>query len=306
MFHSEPSAGAAFEDRARGAFLGLAIGDATGKAVEFQPRGSFPPLTTMVAGGPFHLPAGGWTDDTSMALCLAASLAELGRFDPRDQIERYLRWWRHGYMSHTGQCFDIGSTTAAALRRFESTGEPFAGSASRSTAGNGSLMRLAPVVLFAARNPELAEHYAAESSRTTHAAPQALDACRLFARLLLRALNGLPKHQILAPAAGSWDAEIAPIAAASYQPKTESAIRSSGYVVHSLEAALWCFHHAGTFRHGCLMAANLGDDADSVAAIYGQIAGAHFGESGIPSEWLDQLVWADQLRNLAGRLIAVV
>jgi ADP-ribosyl-[dinitrogen reductase] hydrolase len=302
----EPPAGAAFKDRARGAFLGLAVGDAVGMAVEFKPRGSFPPLTDMIGGGPFNLAAGQWTDDTSMALCLAASLADTGRFDPRDQMERYLRWRRHGYMSVTGRCFDIGATTAAALRRFEETGEPVAGCTARSAAGNGSLMRLAPAVLFFARDTTQAEHYAAESSRTTHAAPQAVDACRLFARLLLRALSGQPRDQILAPAPGPWDDEIAPIAAALYRDSPEHAISSSGYVVHSLEAALWCFHRAASFRDGCLMAANLGGDADTVAAIYGQIAGAHWGESGIPCEWLEMLAWADRIRNLADRLIAVV
>lgn len=299
---SESTAGAAFLDRARGALLGLAAGDAVGTAVEFKPRGSFEPLSDMAGGGPFGLRPGQWTDDTSMALCLAESLAERKRFDPLDQMERYCRWWRQGYMSATGACFDIGGTTAAALRRFEEHGEPFSGDTSRSTAGNGSLMRLAPVVLFFASDEESAVFHAAESSRTTHGAPQAVDACRLFARLLLRALNGQPRTEILAPVAGDFDPEIAPLAQGAYLNKPIAKIRSTGYAVHTLEAALWCFHRAPDFRGGCLMAANLGDDADTVAAVYGQLAGAHWGESGIPPEWLRRLAWAGRIRELASRL----
>jgi len=132
--------------RSRGALLGLAAGDALGTTLEFQPGPH--QLTDMVGGGPFGLWPGEWTDDTSMALCLACSLVELGRFDAADQMQRYVDWWREGYMSSNGRCFDIGNTVATALRRFQATGEPHAGSTDPFTAGNGSLMRLAPVPLF--------------------------------------------------------------------------------------------------------------------------------------------------------------
>src|SRR4051794_31696004 len=174
-------------DRFRGALLGLAIGDAVGTTVEFSPPGSFPPVTDMVGGGPFGLPAGAWTDDTSMALCLAESLVERGGFDPVDQLERYLRWYREGRWSSTGRCFDIGNATRAALERFERTREPFPGDAAPDAAGNGPLMKLAPVVLAYARQPEDAVRHAGESARTTHGAPVAAEACRSFARLLLEA-----------------------------------------------------------------------------------------------------------------------
>src|SRR5215831_13959691 len=134
-------------DRYEGTLLALACGDAIGTTVEFSPRGSFSPVQGMVGGGPFSLKPGQWTDDTSMALCLAESLIERQGFDARDQMVRYLNWWRWGYLSSTGDCFDIGMTTKAALARFEETGEPFAGSVDPQAAGNGSLMRLAPVVL---------------------------------------------------------------------------------------------------------------------------------------------------------------
>src|SRR5688500_928565 len=138
----------AFADRVRGAPLGLAAGDALGTTLEFQRPGTFTPIDEMVGGGPFVLEPGQWTDDTSMALCLAESLLECNGFDPVDQLRRYVRWYREGHHSSTGRCFDIGSTVRAALQRFEETGEPWCGSTDPQTAGNGSLMRLAPVVLF--------------------------------------------------------------------------------------------------------------------------------------------------------------
>src|SRR5262245_23797377 len=131
--------------RFRGCLLGLAVGDAVGTSVEFQPRGTFQPLTDMVGGGPFRLMPGQWTDDTSMALCLASSLLERRGFDARDQMERYCRWVSSGYWSSNGRCFDLGRTVAAALHRFQQSGEPLSGSTNPFSAGNGCIMRLAPV-----------------------------------------------------------------------------------------------------------------------------------------------------------------
>jgi ADP-ribosylglycohydrolase len=160
-------------DRARGALLGLAVGDALGATVEFMSPGSFAPVTDMIGGGPHRLQPGEWTDDTSMALCLAESLVECGGFDATDQMRRYVQWYREGYMSSTGSCFDIGNTTRAALHRFERDDEPFAGSTDPRSAGNGSIMRLAPVPIYYHHDPRAAISYAADSSRTTHAAAEA-------------------------------------------------------------------------------------------------------------------------------------
>lgn len=298
-------------DRRRGALLGLACGDAVGTAVEFKPRGSFPPVTDLTGGGPFRLAPGQWTDDTAMALCLATSLVETGGSDPADQMSRYLRWYRHGEMSCTGTCFDCGSTVKEALDRFVLTGEPFCGSTDPRKAGNGSLMRLAPVPLFFARDPRRAIEVAADSSRTTHAAATAVDACRFFAGLILGALGGASREELLAPGfapyPGCWTEaplhpEIAEIAAGSYWRREPPEIRGSGFVVRSLEAALWAFARADSFRDGCLLAVNLGEDADTTAAVYGQLAGACFGESGLPAEWLARLAWRDRIAALAERL----
>jgi len=132
-----------------------------------------------------------------MALCLASSLVEKDGFDATDQVQRYVRWHQEGYWSATGRCFDIGSTTARALARFKATGNPLAGSTDPRSAGNGSIMRLAPVPMFFARDLAKATHYSAESSQTTHAAVECLDACRLFGAMLVRALQGAGKEDVL-------------------------------------------------------------------------------------------------------------
>ena len=295
--------------RARGALLGLACGDAVGTTVEFCARGSFAPLTDLVGGGPFHLRPGEWTDDTSMALCLGESLLACAGFDARDQAERYCRWWREGHWSSNGRCFDIGNTVSGALARFLETGEPFAGSAHPNSAGNGSIMRLAPVVLYYAPDRDAALHHAAESSRTTHGADEAIDGCRLLAAVLLAALDGASRDDVLdAGRARAQERPLAPkiaaLAEGAWRGKPESAIRGTGYVVESLEAALWCFAETTTYRDAILRAANLGDDADTTAAVCGQIAGAFYGESGIPAAWREQLARRDEIEVMADALEA--
>ncbi len=290
--------------RYRGCLLGLAVGDALGTTLEFSPPGTFTPINDLIGGGPFGLQPGQWTDDTSMALCLATSLIEQQGFDPIDQLDRYGRWWREGYLSSTGACFDIGGTVRAALTRFVQTREPYPGSSDPHTAGNGSIMRLAPVVLYFARQPEQAIHFAAESSRTTHGAPEAIDACRYFAALILTALNGASKEELLRDRQTSFTPKIAAIAAGSFKHKQPPEIRGTGYVVDSLEAALWAFYRSHDFREGALLAVNLGDDADTTGAVYGQLAGAFYGEESIPLAWRDTIAQRDLIVELAEKLYA--
>lgn len=292
-------------DQFRGCLLGLACGDAVGTTVEFRRRGSFTPVSDMVGGGPFCLKPGQWTDDTSMALCLAASLTELGRFDANDQMTRYVRWWQHGYYSSTGACFDIGNTTASALSAFDRTGNPFSGPTHERSLGNGSIMRLAPVPLFFYPDYEQAIAMAGESSRTTHGHPQCIDACRLLAAILCRLLNGSGKACVIfSDADHRWDTpEVIAIAGGSYHALSEDLIQGSGHVIKSLEAALWCFVKTDSFEEAILKAANLGDDADTTAAVCGQIAGAHYGASGIPPRWLEKLSKRDEIEALCDRLL---
>ena len=287
-------------DRYRGCLLGLACGDAVGTSVEFSPRGTFAPVTDMTGGGPFGLLAGEWTDDTSMALCLATSLAYCKETNLRDQISRYVNWWQHGYLSCTGDCFDIGMTVRAALNRFLTTKEPQAGSTDPHTAGNGSLMRLAPVAMWFAPDVDAVRHHARLSSITTHAAPEALDCCELYAELLARALAGAPRDALMhAPPPAGASARVREIAEGAHARKTREQVSGSGYCVDSLEAALWCFATTDSFEHAVLTAANLGDDADTTAAIVGQIAGAHYGVDGIPARWRAKLAMRDEIDALA-------
>ena len=294
-------------DRFRGCLLGLAVGDAVGATLEFSTRDTYEPITDMIGGGPFHLAPGEWTDDTSMALCLAKSLVDQIGFDAGHQMELYCRWAREGYLSSTGERFDIGNTVAGALSTYRRTGDPFAGPVSILTAGNGSLMRLAPIPMFFFPNETAIERYAAESSRTTHGARECIDACRLFAVILKRALAGKPKGAVVGESALTFSGapKVVEIAKCAYTDKDRSQIRGSGYVVECLEAALWCFYRTETFETAVLEAANLGDDADTTAAVCGQLAGAYYGESGIPGRWLVKLVLREFIEKLADSLLSV-
>jgi ADP-ribosylglycohydrolase len=298
-------------DRYRGCLLGLAAGDALGTTLEFESPGSFEPLTDMVGGGPFGLKPGEWTDDTSMALCLAESLVTKKEFDPVHQLETYYRWYRFGHLSVKGRCFDIGTATRGALDRFKQNPQPYCGDISPYAAGNGSLMRLAPAPLAFAHDPQKAIDLAGESSRTTHATAECVEACRYFAGLLLAAVSGMSKAQILnnnyEPAMAYFlgnplSGRVAEIAGGSFAVKEPPQIRGSGYVIHTLEAALWAFHGTDNFRDGALKVVNLGEDADTTGAVYGQIAGAYYGVEGIPAEWREKLAMRELIEQRATEL----
>lgn len=298
-------------DRYRGALLGLALGDALGMPAEFKLPGTFPPITTLTGGGRNNLKPGYWTDDTSMALCLADSLIKCQGFNAEDQIKRYLHWYQDGYLSSTGQCFDVGKTVRAALETYMQTGEPYSGPKHPRSAGNGSLMRLVPIPLAFANSPQTAILLAADSSRTTHGAIEAIDACRLLAALIIGALQGQPKEILTADhlflrftgCSKPLVPKIAEIAAGSYKEKNPPAIRGTGYAVDSLEAALWAFYNSHNFADGVLLAVNLGEDADTTGAVYGQLAGAYYGANAIPAPWLDTLYRKDYIQAQADKLL---
>ena len=293
-------------DRYRGSILGLATGDAIGAPVEFNAPGSFEPVSGMASGGAFGLKAGQWTDDTSLALCLSESLIETASFDLVDQLDRYVLWYRQGHLSSTGECFDIGNTTSAALREFERRRNPHSGPTSPSTAGNGSIMRLAPVPLVYANRFAEAVEKSGESSKTTHGATEAVDSCRYLGALILGAVIGRDKKDLLGDHYSEdqryWNSnplceKVAAIAKGSFKEKTPPLIKGTGYVIDCLEAALWAFHHSESFESGCLLAVNLGDDADTTGAVYGQLAGAYYGASGIPDDWMRMLAKKDLLET---------
>lgn len=301
-------------DRQRGCLIGLAIGDALGAAVEFKPPGSFEPVKGYRAGGPHGLDPGEWTDDTSMALALADSITQVG-WDPNDQARRYVSWWREGTYSVNGGCFDIGNTTAAALHRFQKSNDATSsGDPSPRASGNGSIMRLAPVPIrylnYMTDQIQQLATLAAESSLPTHASPQCLSACRYMALVLAGLMHGLDRDEVLSADWGPLEKlrkleplhpEVEAVASGSFRQLQPPAIQGSGYVVKSLEAALWAFHAAQDFQEAVLKAVNLGDDADTTGAVCGQFAGAYWGESGIPNEWRDGLARRDMIEKaLAG------
>jgi ADP-ribosyl-[dinitrogen reductase] hydrolase len=293
---------AAARDRARGCLLGLAIGDAIGAPVEFKPRDSFPPLTGMTGGGPFKLQPGQWTDDTTMALCLAESILQEGEVDQPDLMQRLGRWLTAGENSVTGTCFDIGATTRAAIERFLAGGSAAAGSADPASAGNGSLTRLAPVAIAFRHDRSSAEFMALKQSRATHAAADCLSACKLLTSMLIDALSGAGARDATRPRVLAVSPKVLFINAGEWRTKSRDEIRSSGYVIDTLEAAVWAVGTTDSFEAAVLAAANLGDDADSVAAVAGQLAGAVYGASAIPQAWLDTLAWRDKIEILADRL----
>jgi ADP-ribosyl-[dinitrogen reductase] hydrolase len=303
-------------DRAVGAMLGLAVGDALGAAVEFSPPGRFEPVTGFRGDGPHGLAAGEWTDDTSMALALADSIAEAG-WDLDDQARRYLAWWRHGEYSVTGSCFDIGGTTARALARFERSGDAWtSGVPGEGSAGNGSIMRLAPVpirfaALFPDRVGELVDR-CVESSLPTHRAPQAVSACAVLGVMVAALIAGVDRSALVDSAWPGWERlrrhialhpAVDEVISGSFLEREPPRIAGSGYVVACLEAALWAFARHDGFAATVLAAVNLGDDADTTGAVAGQLAGASWGRSGIPADWLIGLAQADRIETAARRLL---
>lgn len=302
--------------RQRGTLIGLAVGDALGAAVEFQRPGSFEPVNDFRGGGPHGLNPGEWTDDMSMALALADSISTAG-WNLDDQLLRYLDWRDLGKYSVNGYCFDIGMTVNGALQRYQYTKDArSAASTDERSSGNGSIMRLAPVPirycnLFPNNLAKLLQ-LAAESSLTTHASPQCLSACQYMTLILSGLIQGEDRQTVLDP---NWaplvelrrlaplHPEIDAIAQGSFRHKQPPEIVGSGYVVKSLEAALWAFHDADDFSEAVLKAVNLGDDADTTGAVCGQLAGAYWGEKGIPPHWRDRLARPEMIEQALEQLL---
>ncbi|MER2266802.1 ADP-ribosylglycohydrolase family protein [Methylobacterium oxalidis] len=285
----------ATRERAVGALVGLAAGDAVGTTLEFQDKPPHAILQDMVGGGPFGLKRGEWTDDTAMALALAESLLADSALDPHDLMTRFVGWYENGTYSCTGECFDIGTATRSALDRFRRTGEPLAGSTGSEQSGNGALMRISPVAIRHWRNRKTLQHVAGLQTRTTHGSPETIKASSIMADLLADLIAGKPLPKVLtSPAAEAVEG--------GWRGLHRDAIRGSGYVAHSLQAAIWALSRTTSFRSAVLLAANLGEDADTTAAITGQLAGAAYGLSGIPQGWLEPLAWRKRIETTAVQL----
>jgi ADP-ribosyl-[dinitrogen reductase] hydrolase len=273
-------------DRSVAALLGLAIGDALGAPVEGEPRDSYPPIRDFRAGGPHGLAAGEWTDDTAMAICLAESLLARGGVDGRDLMARFLRWYRDGENACTGRAVGISAKTRLTIETFAQSGRLAAREAAN--AGNGCIMRLAPVAIFHHRDPAAARRAAMRQAAVTHAAAEAVAAAGAFAELLVAAL-------------ATGDARAATQAVAT---KARAEISSAPRARDTLEAALWSLSRADDFETAVIAAVNLGGDTDTIGAVTGQVAGAVFGTAAIPHRWIEGLRAADRLAGLARRLHA--
>jgi len=302
------------ENRAIGSLVGLAVGDALGTTLEFMPRDTYPVLTDMIGGGAFDLKPGQWTDDTSLALCLGESLNFIQGFDPYDQLSRYYNWLHYGYKSSTGTCFDVGHSTHCAIADFKRHGT-ILHNPELNSAGNGSLMRLAPIPIFYCTEEKYSHEFAdllkftRLSSATTHAGELAVESCVAYSIMINRAILGYDYMDVVrmtpesANSFGITNRRVKQaVNPAYYMPKERDEIKSTGYVIDSIEAALWCFSKTTNFEDAVLLAANLGDDADTVAAITGQLAGAYYGLDGIPQKWIDTITDSDEIIELATKL----
>ena len=294
-------------DRARGCFLGTAVGDSLGTTLEFSTRLNpyKPTVTDIVGKGPHKLRRGQWTDDTSMALCLADSLLSKKRLDLTDQLQRYLRWAKRGHNSCTGTCFDVGTTIRNSLEAFRKSKSIHAAGRFKRTAGNGSLMRIAPVPI-AAPTLETAMKWGSEQSKATHVAVEAVQACELLSGMLFLAIEGgLSKDELLNHPKlrrSDWTTKITEIIHGSYRTKEPPEIQGSGYVIHTLEAVLWAFNKSTNFKDGAVLVVNLGNDSDTTGAIYGALAGAFYGLSSIPEKWRKIVAWSEHIQKRSTQL----
>lgn len=298
--------------RYKGCFIALAVGDALGSPIQFKKRDTYLHVREYTKGGEFDTAKGEYTDDTAMALCLAESLLTSKGFNAKDQLDIYTKWLKHGYMSTSDEAFDIGLTVFSSLTYYLETGKTTTHINQEVNSGNGSLMRLAPVVIYYAHNIDMAVTYAGKSSLTTHASPIAVDACRYFAYILVLIFNGKDKSAMFSDIGikqmkeyfrnNPLHAEVMQIANGSFIGKNRGEIKSSGYVVHTLEASLWAFNNGSRFKDTMLAAVNLGDDADTVGAVTGQLAGAYYGINNIDDMFLNELYNKSLIQEYAEKL----
>ncbi|KAK6504864.1 hypothetical protein TWF481_006801 [Arthrobotrys musiformis] len=333
------------ESRIKGAIVGVAVADALGGPVEFQRRGSFLKVTGFQANLNFNLPPGAWTDDTSMTLCLAQSLIDKKTFSAASQLQNYIAWFHTGYLSSTGHCFDIGNLTRQTLsfwnshipRKPVSSNQPndlpsdealekaqkdLNKSYARDVyCGNGSLMRTVPIGLFYYSSPqEDIVKFSHRASELTHPCSTNGEACAVYDVLVAFILStaestgSIPSKQAVFEKFATLEFESKVLrdrfavytSLEDFAERDEELISSSGFVVHSLEAALWAFFTTEKWEDGALKVVNLGDDADTVGAIYGGLAGAYYGLEAIPEKWREELLQKDVVDGIAENLWKVI
>ncbi len=285
-------------ERCRGAILGVAVGDALGLPFEGWRRERLKrsPVVDMKNGL--------WSDDTSLTLCLAQSLAERKTLDLEDLGKRFCMWFKEGYLTPFGRVIGIGRTTRQAIMRMLKGKNPRdAGSKGEKSNGNGSLMRISPIpIFFKNEKPEVVLEMAHQASLITHAHPRSLVACGIYSLVIYFMLKEKEKkeaYRLSVEFSKEYYSKRSPfseelphykrILSGSISELPEEEIKSSGYVVDTLEASLWCFLREESFGDAVLSAVNLGGDTDTIGAVTGALAGAYYGENGIPKRWIELL-----------------
>jgi ADP-ribosylglycohydrolase len=263
--------------------------------------------------GTYNQPPGTWSDDTSLALCLADSLSR--GFAPDDIARNFVKWYDDGAFTARGEVFDIGISTAKAINRLKAGVAPEkAGCTGVGENGNGSLMRIAPLVFYLAGKPE-AERFSITRavSSITHAHAWSVAACYIYLEYLLKLPGGTDKAAAYAKLQNRFRDgstfitddtldKFAQLLRNDIRALSESAIRSGGFVIDTLEAAFWCFLTTDSYRDAVLKAVNLGEDTDTTAAVTGALAGLAYGLDAIPAEWLETLAASEDIRRLAGAM----
>ena len=299
-----------------GGLLGVAVGDALGLPVEFESRArrKADPVTEMTGYGTHGQPKGSWSDDSSLTFCLAESLCK--GFDLHDMARRFVRWLDEGYWTPYGEAFDIGGTTLQSVGRLKSGVEPTeAGGRGEYDNGNGSLMRILPVALyFADSSIEDLLRATHQVSSLTHAHPRSQMACGFYNLMvveLLKSSNPLQAyHRAIEQALEAYNSSpfseelshFERLLGGRIHEEPEEAIRSSGYVVHTLEASIWAFLRTASFSEAVLAAVNLGEDTDTTGAVTGGLAGTCYGLEAIPRDWIATLARLPDIMDLAERL----
>ena len=308
----------------QGGLLGLCVGDALGGPVEFSERRTRQedPVTTMRGYGTYNQPPGTWSDDSSLTFCLAEAIAEVGLGEelPEHLGRKMGLWLKEAYWTPHGETFDVGHTTAAAINQILAGINPLeAGGIGERSNGNGSLMRILPLAFCGERLPyadllDLVHNI----SYLTHRHPRSLIACGIYISIALELLQG--KSLAIAYQQGVQRAEefyhdsiykpelshYQRLLTADFATVPRETIAASGYVVHALEAALWCCLNHDNYQDTVLAAVNLGDDTDTTAAIAGGLAGLYYGLDDIPAAWLAQIPRRDDILQLGDRLFTAI
>jgi ADP-ribosylglycohydrolase len=300
--------------------IGTAIGDALGVPVEFKERRVLEadPVQEMRGFGSHNQPPGTWSDDSSLTFCLAESLCK--GYDLKDLARKFTAWYREGYWAAHGRVFDVGIATSRSISRLERGVVPvLAGGANESENGNGSLMRIAPLAFYV-RSEKIEQRYKLvnEVSSLTHRHIRSVLACFILIEFIIQLLESKDKFRAFDatkqivndflnsnPICSEYEINQFKRLLLDSEPLYEcpvSQIHSSGYVVDTLEASLWCLLNEDTFEKTVLKAVNLGEDTDTVGAVTGGLAGLLYGMESIPEKWMAQLARKEDILNLAERL----